>query len=126
MTTSFTNTHPSRLERAKTTLKNAHAPIHQSAIPRLLLGTISLVPAISLVMALSAEGPDQAALGYFNILWTGLLILVFGGWMVSSKRFSLSQRFAWVFSFLVAAPITLPLYWYRHVWNAPEAQVVHD
>jgi len=95
-------------------------------VPRLLLGTIALVPAISLIMALAAEGPEQAGLAYFNILWTGLLILVFGGWMMSSKRFNLSQRFAWVFSWILAAPITLPLYWYRHVWNAPEAQVVHD
>jgi len=126
MTISTTNTHPRRLDRAKTTLENAHAPVHQSSLPRLVLGVISIIPAISLVMALVAEGSERAGLGYFNLLWTGLLILVFGGWMVRSGRFSLEQKIAWVFSWILAAPITLPLYWFRHVWNAPEAQVVHD
>jgi hypothetical protein len=124
--TTTTNTHPRRRERANATLENAHSPIHQSWLPRLVLGAIALVPALSFLMALTAEGARQVALGYFNILWTGLLILVFGGWMIRSGRFSLDRKIAWVFAWLLAAPISLPLYWYRHVWNAPEAQVVHD
>jgi len=107
-------------------MKDANSPVHQSAIPRLLLGLIALVPAASFVAFLVAEGPRQMAFGYFNVLWTALLALIFGGWMVKSGRFSFERKFAWVFSWVVAPPITLPLYWYRHVWNAPEAQVVHD
>ncbi len=126
MSTTITNTDPRRLEEAKRSLENDHSPIHQSTLPRLVLGAISLVPAISFVMALAAEGARQVALGYFNVLWTGLLILVYGGWMLRSGRFSLDRKIAWVFAWLLAAPISLPLYWYRHVWKAPKAQLTHD
>jgi len=126
MTTTHSNTHPRRIHRAQDALANAHAPVHQSWLPRLVLGAIAIVPAISLVMALNAQGSEQAALGFFNILWTGLLMLVFGGWMVASKRFASGQKLAWVFVWLLAAPITLPLYWYRHVWGASKAQLIHD
>lgn len=123
--TPTTNTHPARLEGAQSTLKNAHSPIHQSALPRLVLGIIALVPAASLIAVAVTEDATRMAFGYFNILWTGLLMLVFGGWMVKSGRFSTDRKIAWVFGWILAAPITLPLYWYRHVWNAPEAQLTH-
>jgi len=123
--TPITNTHPARRERAQASLQNAHSPIHQSTFPRLLLGVVALVPAVSLAAALLADGATRMALGYFNILWTGLLMLVFGGWMVKSGRFSTDRKLAWVFSWILAAPITLPLYWVRHVWNAPKAQLTH-
>jgi len=126
MTITYTNTHPRRLDEAQGALANAHAPVHQSWIPRLVLGAVALVPAISLVMALDAQGSDQVALGYFNILWTGLLMLVFGGWMMASKRFASGQKLAWIFAWLLAAPVALPLYWYRHIWQAPKAELVHD
>ncbi len=121
----ITNTHPARMERAQASLENAHSPIHQSTFPRLLLGAIALVPAASLIAALATEGATRMAFGYFNILWTGLLMLVFGGWMLKSGRFSTDRKVAWVFSWILAAPISLPLYWYRHVWHAPEAQLTH-
>ena len=123
--TTITNTHPARMERAQASLKNAHSPIHQSALPRLLLGGIALVPAASLVAFFLTEGATAMGIGYFNILWTGLLMLIFGGWMLKSGRFSLDRKVAWVFAWILAAPLTLPLYWYRHVWNAPEAQLTH-
>lgn len=123
---SITNTHPARLDRAKTSLKDAHAPVHQNRFPRLVLGLVALVPAISFVAALVSDGATQMGFAYLNLLWTGLLAIVFSGWMIRSGRFRLEQKIAWVFGFVVAPPITLPLYWYRHVWNAPEAQVTHD
>ncbi|MBO6937864.1 MAG: hypothetical protein JJ863_23045 [Deltaproteobacteria bacterium] len=121
----LTNTHPARMKRAQASLQNAHAPIHQSSLPRLVLGAVALVPAASLIAALLTEGATRMALGYFNILWTGLLMLVFGGWMLKSGRFSLERKIAWVFSWILAAPLSLPLYWYRHVWHAPQGHVTH-
>lgn len=126
MTTTYANTHPGRTPLADSSLRDAHAPVHQSRLPRLVFGAIALVPAVSLGAALGAEGAEQVALGFFNVLWTGLLMLMFGGWMVTSRRFSSGQRLGWIFAFVLAAPLSLPLYWYRHVWQAPEAQVVHD
>ena len=29
------------------------------------------------------------------------------------------QRPLWIAGLLLAAPITLPLYWWKHIWNAP-------
>ena len=103
----------------------AHDPTHQSRMPRLVLGLVAVVPAISLVLALSTDGATQVAIGYLNILWTALLMLVFGGWMIRTAGFSLDRKIAWAFAFILAAPITLPLYWYLHVWKAPTARVVH-
>lgn len=124
--TTLVNTHSARGKRAQSALTSAHAPVHQSALPRLVLGLIALMPAVSFIAALQAEGAAQMGYAYFNVLWTGLLALTFSGWMFASGRFSKEQKFAWVFSWIVMPPLSLPLYWFRHVWNAPEATVTHD
>ena len=106
-------------------LVDAHDPTHQKRFPRVVIGAVALVPLASLVALLLTEGSTRMAIGYFSLLWTGLLVVVFGGWMMKGAGFSLDRKIAWAFAFILAAPLTLPLYWYRHVWNAPVGRVQH-
>ena len=106
-------------------LVDAHDPSHQTRLPRMILGLCALVPVASLAILPFMEGAARAGMGYFSLLWTGLLVLVFGGWMVKTQGVPLDRKVAWGFAFVLLAPITLPLYWYRHVWNAPVARVRH-
>jgi len=112
--------------RSQSLSTDAHSPVYQSTLPRLVLGLIALVPAASLIAAFQSQGATQMGYAYFNILWTGLLALTFSSWMFGSGRFSSEQKLAWIFSWIAMPPLTLPLYWYRHVWNAPEAAVTHN
>ncbi len=106
-------------------MDDAHDPTHQTRLPRLILGLVALVPFVSLVMALVADGATRAALGYFHVLWTALLVLIFGTWMVKNPTLTLDRKLAWGFFFVLIAPLALPLYWRRHVWRAPTSTVTH-
>ena len=65
-----------------------------------------------LLWAWYAEENRSSDMADILLMWTGLLVLVFGGWMVKTQGVPLDRKVAWGFAFVLLAPITLPLYWY--------------
>jgi hypothetical protein len=106
---------------------------HSETIPRwgvgarAALGLLSfialLIPVVLLSVALltpPGHDIDTTLLGgaFGMFIFHGLLVLFFVSFVVQNPRIE-EERILWVLGLLVAAPLMLPIYWWKHIWKAP-------
>ena len=106
---------------------------HSETIPRwgvgarVALGVLSLIaliiPLVLLAVALLTPGSDavdtQLLGGSFGMfIFHGLLVLFFVSFVIQNPRIE-QERALWIAGLLFAAPLTLPIYWWKHIWKAP-------
>ena len=108
-------------DRLRVRSPEPHLPRFQRAGARLLLGLCSVVPLGGLVaiLAYGPERPLSIAMGFGVLLWTALMIAMFGGYAFRNPRLAPQTRRAWLFLMVIGAPLTLPVYWAKHVWSPP-------
>src|SRR6478736_1706797 len=94
------------------------------ATSRLTLGLITFaMPTIASLLAVAAIAtngqPPPILLGAtFGFLIThGLITLFYLAFAGQNPR--LRSRLRWQLALIFAGPITIPVYWFIHVWNAP-------
>jgi uncharacterized membrane protein YedE/YeeE len=69
--------------------------------------------------SLLGSGLFGVLLGAATLVMTFVLFLVYGNLVSNNSRLSTRGRTAWLFAFLVAGPVTVPLYWLMHVRPTP-------
>lgn len=57
---------------------------------------------------------------------TFLVFLVYGALLANNPRMQRWERVYWYTLFALAGPVTLPIYWWIHVWPAPYEPVVDE
>jgi hypothetical protein len=57
-------------------------------------------------------GGIQVGMGFF-------LMVIYGGLVGHNPRLNDAGRMIWFMSFAIIGPISLPAYWFIHVWPAP-------
>lgn len=102
-----------------------HAPPRMSRAARFAVGVVAFGPLIGLAAALSAGLESAAGLGIAigTLFWSTMALFLFGGYLLGGCRFSGVQQAGWSLAFLFAAPLSLPLFWFRHVLGAPRRPV---
>ena len=80
-----------------------------------------MMPLVLATMALSSDTRAAAGLGVLTILWTGFIAIMMAGFVMSSKAMPSLEKAGWLLSFLFFAPLALPCFWLRHIWEAPVA-----
>jgi len=50
------------------------------------------------------------------------ICLIFSAIALASRSMPVGHRVAWVFLFLFFYPISMPAFWWLHVWRAPRAE----
>ncbi|MFW6049959.1 MAG: hypothetical protein ACODAU_02225 [Myxococcota bacterium] len=97
-------------------------PSTQGRGTRALLGLLAFLP-LALVVAAGvfASTPEGGAgtMLYGAVLLMFLLVLFFGAFVINNRRIPGQHKVGWAASFLLIGPVTIPLYWYIHVWHAP-------
>jgi hypothetical protein len=69
----------------------------------------------------AAAGTAIVALGgatYAMLVFHVLLAFVVGAFVMQNPRIE-GLRTIWLFGLVLAPPLTIPMYWWAHVWNAP-------
>lgn len=124
-------------------LSTHHAPRHEPPThgrpssmrmsTRVVLGILAFVPAaigVAILVGLVAAAPDTEVASmtaapvanaglYGGLLAMFLLLLFFGAFVMNNRRIGPTSKAWWAVGFLLAGPVTIPLYWYMHVLHAP-------
>lgn len=61
----------------------------------------------------------------FFLLYLGLIIFYFIQ-IVQNKYFDTEKRFLWIVILLLLNGISMPVYWYVHIWKTKEPAYVHS
>ncbi|MFW5876138.1 MAG: hypothetical protein ACOCXM_05335 [Myxococcota bacterium] len=95
---------------------------------RLWLGVFTLLPvavgvAIPIRALLQAEplfgGTGFCVLCLAHPLMVFMLLMAYAPAAFNNHRISQGGRILWLLGFVVLGVVTLPVYWYLHVWRAP-------
>lgn len=97
---------------------------------RLWLGLFTLLPVlVGLAIPLGAimrpdaglfgAGPGPCVLCLALPFMVFMLLMVYVPTLINNPRISKGTRYAWFIGFLIAGFVTLPLYWFLHVWPVP-------
>ena len=97
---------------------------------RLLLGALTAVPVVVGIAAamrtlarptvgLTTGGEGFCVLCVAHIFMVFMLLLAYIPASYNNQRLSRSVRRLWMAGFILAGIVTMPAYWYRHIWNAP-------
>jgi hypothetical protein len=89
----------------------------------LLAAIAAAWPIFLIVLAVGAAGiPSLAPLlggaTYAMVVFHVLSAFVFGAFVVQNPRIE-GLRTIWLFGLVLTPPLTIPAYWWAHVWNAP-------
>jgi len=63
-------------------------------------------------------GSVLALASYATLIFYALLTVVFASFVIDNPRIY-GLRTIWLIGLITAPPLTLPIYWWTHVWNAP-------
>ncbi len=63
-------------------------------------------------------GSALAFAAYAALVFNALLTIVFSSFVMANPRIYGLRTF-WLIGLIAAPPLTLPIYWWTHVWNAP-------
>ncbi len=106
---------------------------HSESIPRWgmgsraalgLLSAIAFIAPVALLSAIVTSHGNATAdnrllgMGVAMVVFHALLVLFFISFVRQNPRIH-GQQTLWLGGLLLAAPITLPAYWWMHIWNAP-------
>lgn len=100
---------------------------------RIVVGVLAFLPLLAVVGILAGLTvlPPQGTVGdllvfpyanatlYAGVLFMFMLALFFGAFVMNDRRIRSNSKIWWAVSFIVAGPISIPLYWYVHVLHAP-------
>ncbi|WP_157560500.1 hypothetical protein [Hydrogenivirga sp. 128-5-R1-1] len=102
---------------------------------RLALGLASLIPLLYLLVVVltplrvvftsdpaSPDAPDWflyfTAFHFFMYLYTGLLFAFYVIHLLGNRELSKERKALWAFAFLFFSVLSMPLYWYLHIWRS--------
>lgn len=95
---------------------------------RLLLGVLTLLPLAGVFGLLgwtaggaAQEGFDPGMVGFplMVLVGTFILLLFYVSAVFNNPRLTKGARMLWAIILFVGNVLTMPLYWYVHVWRAP-------
>ena len=84
-----------------------------------LSGDYALVPAPGSGRA-EVSGLESFII-YVHALNALAILLIFAFIAFASRSMPVGYRVAWVFSFLFFYPISMPAFWWLHIWRSPRA-----
>jgi hypothetical protein len=114
-------------DRSRTRVGPRESIPHWGMRARAALGLLAAIaaawPIFLIVLAVGAAGiPSLAPLlggaTYAMVVFHVLSAFVFGAFVVQNPRIE-CLRTIWLFGLVLTPPLTIPAYWWAHVWNAP-------
>ena len=106
-----------------------------SKAQKIFLGAATISPLLYLIVVLptplrivfttdpmSPDAPDWflyfTAFHFFMYLYTGLLLAFYLIHLFGNKGISKENKAFWAFLLIFGSVLTMPLYWYLHVWRS--------
>ena len=84
-----------------------------------LVGVAAVIRVLLDPAGLLGGGEGPCVLCLAHPLMVFMLLLLYAPAVFNNPRLSPPLRRLWLVGFVVAGIVTLPVYWYRHIWSAP-------